>query len=68
MVNEVTAYVTRTGTQVEMWKSKPKQKDEIFVASERMEIGSDILDRIFDNFLEDGECVEVSIIKKQRNE
>ena len=68
MVNEVTAYVTRTGTQVEMWKSKPKQKDEIFVASERMETGSDILDRIFDNFLEDGECVEVSIIKKQRNE
>lgn len=67
MANEVTAYITRTGSEVEMWKSKPKQKDEIFVASEKMETGSDILDGIFDGFLEDGECVEVSI-KKQQNE
>lgn len=67
MANEVTAYITRTGNQVEMWKSKPNQKDEIFVASEKMELGSDILDGIFDGFLEDGECIEVSI-KKQQNE
>lgn len=67
MTNEVTAYITRTGNQVEMWKSKPNQKDEIFVASEKMELGSDILDGIFDGFLEDGQCIEVSI-KKQQNE
>lgn len=48
---------------VEMWKSKPEYDEEIdeWLASKDDEIGSDILDDIFQDLLDNGECIQVEI-------
>ena len=64
------AYLTKNKEdQVELWKEKPYYD---YICDEWMggtnQIGSDIFDGIFKDFLEKGECIKVEITKVEENE
>jgi len=69
MEEEIIGYITKDigSNTIELYKSKPRYSVEqgAFYPSNSNETGSDILDGQFDNLVEEGECVEITIRKKQ---
>lgn len=54
---------TMNDSRIELWKTKPEYDEEIdeWLASKDDEVGSDILDDILQDLLNDGECIQVEI-------
>lgn len=48
---------------IEMWKTKPEYDETIdeWLATKYEELGSDILDDILQDLLDNGECIQVEI-------